>query len=195
MGISGYLCSAHNNDNDSLIQSWKRSVDIESMYFVTATFSSDCIPYFPNHANHYILAKYRQVSTILSDLAKYLQDKLSFFFNFKDGLFERYQEKLSYVSVYFTKYACEHPEISDIANSLAKRDRVKSACLGHLEFVNGQYLRFTFPYTKNIIVLDVEGDRTHQSDQRYCERTRMDVARRGISLNNLVSFSILDKLK
>lgn len=97
--------------------------------------------------------------------------------------------------MYFTKYACEHPEISDIANSLAKRDRVKSACLGHLEFVNGQYLRFTFPYTKNIIVLDVEGDRTHQSDQRYCERTRMDVARRGISLNNLVSFSILDKLK
>ncbi|HEY7108895.1 MAG TPA: hypothetical protein VH415_05675 [Nitrososphaeraceae archaeon] len=178
-----------------MIQSWRNSVYVESMYFVTATFSSDYTPYFPNHANHYILAKYSQVSTILSDLAQYLEDKLSFFFNFKDGLFERHHEKLSYVSVYFTKHTCEPLEISDIANSLAKRDRVKSACLGNLEFVNGQYLRFAFPYTKNIIVLDVEGDRTHQSDQRYCERTRMDVARRGISLNNLVSFSVLDKLK
>ena len=195
MQISGYVCSPHNKNNYLLIESWKKSDNIECMYFVTATFPSDCIAYFPNYANHYILAKYRQASTIFTDVAKYFQNKLSFFFNFKAGLFERYQEKLSYVSVYFTKYTCEDPELSDIANSLARRDRVKSACLGHLELVNGQYLKFTFPYSKNIILLEVEGDRTHQSDQRYCEKTRMDVARKGISLNNLVSFSVLNKLK
>jgi hypothetical protein len=44
-------------------------------------------------------------------------------------------------------------------------------------------------------VLEVEGEKTHQSDQKYCERTRRDVARRGILLSNLVSFSILDKLR
>jgi hypothetical protein len=41
----------------------------------------------------------------------------------------------------------------------------------------------------------VEGKKTHQTDQKYCERTRRDVARMGISLNDLVSFSILEKLK
>ena len=195
MQISGYICFPHNRNNEILIESWKKSENIESMYFVTATFPSDSIAYFPNYANHYILAKYRQVSTILTDVAKYIQSKLSFILSFRSGLFERYQEKLSYVSVYFTKYSCGEPEVSDIANSLARRDRVKSACLGHLEFANGQYLPFTFPYSKNIVLLEVEGDRTHQSDQRYCEKTRMEVARKGISLNNLVSFSVLDKLK
>jgi len=72
---------------------------------------------------------------------------------------------------------------------------VKTARVGDLQFVNGVYILFTFPYSKNIIVLEVEGDKTHQSDQRYCEKTRMDVARKGISLNNLVSFSVLNKLK
>lgn len=195
MQNDGYLCSPHNKNNDILVDCWRKSEDVESMYFVTATFPSDYVPYFPNCANHYILAKYKRVSTILSDIAKYFQMKLSFLFGFEAGLFERYKENLSYVSVYFTKHTCGDSEISDIANSLAKRDRVKFACLGRLEFINGQNLPFIFPYSKNIIVLEVEGERTHQSDQRYCEKTRMDVARKGISLNNLVSFSVLDKLK
>ncbi len=195
MNVSGYICAPHNKNNGSIVETWKKSDNVGSMYFVTATFPSDSLPYFPNHANHYVLAKYMQASPLLSGVSNYLQDKLSFFFNFKSGLFERYHERLSYVSVYFTKYSCADSEVSEIANSLARRDRVKTARVGDLQFVNGEYLRFTFPYSKNIIVLEVEGDKTHQSDQRYCEKTRMDVARKGISLNNLVSFSVLNKLK
>ncbi|MDP9196985.1 MAG: hypothetical protein M3O24_00250 [Thermoproteota archaeon] len=195
MNVSGYVCSPHNKSNELLVEAWKKSDNVDSMYFVTATFPSDCLPYFPNPANHYVLAKYGQPSLLLSGISSYFRDKLSFFFIFNTGLFERYHERLSYVSVYFTKYPCEDFEISEIANSLARRDRVKTARIGHLQFVNGEYLRFTFPYSKNIIVLEVEGDKSHQSDQRYCEKTRMDVARKGISLNNLVSFSILNKLK
>jgi hypothetical protein len=44
-------------------------------------------------------------------------------------------------------------------------------------------------------VLELEGDKTHQSDLKYCDKTRREVARKGISLNNLVSLSVLEKLK
>jgi hypothetical protein len=135
------------------------------------------------------------MTQILEDLSSYLIDKLSFFLDFKSGLFERNYGKLSYVSIYYTKYGCEDNEICEIANVLARRDRVKTANMANFELINKRDSRFVFPYSKNIIVLEIEGEKTHQSDQRYCEKTRMDVARKGISLTNFVSFSILDKLK
>jgi hypothetical protein len=64
-----------------------------------------------------------------------------------------------------------------------------------LQFLTTEQPKFTFPYSRNVVVLEVEGEKTHQSDQKYCERTRRDVARKGIPLTNLVSLSILDKLK
>jgi hypothetical protein len=70
-----------------------------------------------------------------------------------------------------------------------------SANLGNLKFINNKRLPFVFPHSDNIIILEIEGKKTHQSDQNYCEKTKMDVARKGISLSNLVSFSILEKLR
>jgi hypothetical protein len=116
-------------------------------------------------------------------------------FNLNGPLFERTGERLNYISVYFTKYTYGDLEIDDLANAIAKRDRVKKASLANIEILTTGQLRFIFPYSKNAIVLEVEGEKTHQSDQKYCERTRRDVARRGILLSNLVSFSILDRLK
>jgi hypothetical protein len=122
-------------------------------------------------------------------------DRLSFMFSYSSPLFERTGDKLNYVSLYFTKYTNGDLEIGDLANTIARRDRVTKASLAHMELVSSEQPRFTFPYSKNVVILEVEGDKTHQTDHKYCERTRRDVARKGISLNNLVSFSILEKLK
>ena len=55
--------------------------------------------------------------------------------------------------------------------------------------------KFTFPYKDNIVVLEVSSEKGHQSDNKYCERTRRDVGRKGITMTNLVSLSVLEKLK
>ena len=121
--------------------------------------------------------------------------KSLFIFNLQDSLFERSAKKLNYISVYFTRYKHNEIEISDFANVLAKRERVKKASLADMQFLSTEPSKFAFPYTDNIVVLELEGDKTHQSDLKYCDKTRREVARKGISLNNLVSLSVLEKLK
>ena len=97
--------------------------------------------------------------------------------------------------MYFTRYKHNEAEISDFANVLAKRERVKKASLADMQVLSTEQSKFAFPYADNIIVLELEGDKTHQSDLKYCDKTRREVARKGISLNNLVSLSVLEKLK
>jgi hypothetical protein len=193
--IHGYVCTPHDTQSSSLIESWKKSGNVIDIYFVTATFSDESIPYFPNKANHYTLASFSDVTGILDDIKKYNMDRLSFMFSFSSPLFERSGDKLNYVSLYFTKYTNGDPAISDLANTIARRDKVKKASLAQMQLVSADQPKFAFPYSKNLVILEVEGDATHQTDQKYCERTRRDVARKGIALNNLVSFSILEKLK
>ncbi len=55
--------------------------------------------------------------------------------------------------------------------------------------------KFTFPYSDRIIILEVADDRSPQSICKYCEKTRQDISRKGVVMNNLVSFSLLEKLK
>jgi hypothetical protein len=86
-------------------------------------------------------------------------------------------------------------EISDIANIIARREKVRNLTLAQLQLLNSSHPKFVFPYAKNVIMLQVEGEKTHQSDQKYCEKTQRDVSRKGLQLINLVSLSILDKLK
>lgn len=195
MGIQGYVCTPHDKQSSSLIENWKKSDNVVDIYFVTATFSEESMPYFPNKANHYILASFRDMPGILADIRKNNMDRLSFMFSFSGPLFERSGEKLNYVSLYFTRYTNGDPEIGDLANAIARRERVKKASLAQMQLLAAEQPKFTFPYSKNLVILEVEGEKTHQTDQKYCERTRRDVARKGISLNNLVSFSILEKLK
>ena len=96
---------------------------------------------------------------------------------------------------HYTRYDQDNHELRDIAGILARRDMVVSANLGNLKFMNNKKLPFIFPHADNIIILEVDGKKSHQSDQNYCEKTRKDVARKGIPLINLVSFSILEKLR
>ena len=193
--VQGYICTPHEKMSAPLVDYWKSSDNIDVIYFVTSTFSCESMPYFPNKANHYILASFREKEIVIEDVNRQSNYRLSLMFNLNNSLFERAGERLNYISTYFTKYTYGDIEIDDLANAIAKRDRVKKASLASIQILTTGQLRFIFPYSKNAVVLEVEGEKTHQSDQRYCERTRRDVARRGILLSNLVSFSILDKLK
>lgn len=193
--IQGYVCTPHDKQSGSLLEGWKKSDNIVDIYFVTATFSDESVPYFPNKANHYMLASFRDMTTVLQDIQKSNMDRLSFMFSFSSPLFERNGDRLNYVSLYFTKYTSGDPAVSDLANAIARRERVKKASLAQMQLLAAEQPKFTFPYSKNLVILEVEGEATHQTDQKYCERTRRDVARKGIALNNLVSFSILEKLR
>ncbi|MFL6474864.1 MAG: hypothetical protein ACJ701_07650 [Nitrososphaera sp.] len=191
----GYLCIPHDKQSGSLLENWRKSNNIADIYFVAATFSDESTPYFPNKANHYILASFIDATSILDDINNHKMDRLSLIFSFSNPLFERSGDKLNYVSLYFTKYTNGDAEISELANAIARRERVKKASLAQMKLLVSEQPKFIFPYSKNLLILELEGKKTHQTDQKYCERTRRDVARMGISLNNLVSFSILEKLK
>ena len=191
----GYLCIPHDSQSGSLLENWKKSDNILDIYFVTATFSEESTPYFPNKANHSILASFTDVTGIMDDIKNYKMDRLSLMFSFSNPLFERTGDNLNYISLYFTKYTNGDAEISELANSIARRDKVKKASLAQMKLLASEQPKFTFPYSRNLLILEVEGKKTHQTDQKYCERTRRDVARMGISLNNLVSFSVLEKIK
>ena len=193
--ILGYVCTPHENQSDSLINLWRQNNIISDIYFVTATFSDETLPYFPKRANHYIVASFTDMQIILEDMRRQNMDSLSFIFSLDSAFFERCGEKLNYISTYFTKYNYSEMEICDIENVIIKRERLKKASLANIQILTTDHLKFTFPYSKNVIVLEVEGKKTHQSDQKYCERTRREVASKGIWLNNLMSFSVLEKLK
>ena len=193
--VQGYICTPHEKDSGGLVETWSSSLNIQNIYFVTATFSAESMLYFPNRANHYILASYLNINDISDLICKQNPERLSFMSSLSDILFDRQASNVKYISMYFTKYAYGLPEIADIANIISKRERVKKLTLAHLQFQMTAQPKFTFPYSRNVVVLEVEGEKTHQSDQKYCERTRRDVARKGIPLTNLVSLSILDKLK
>lgn len=193
--VSGYVCTPHGKQTASLLESWKKDGNVVDIYFATATFSEESMPYFPNKANNYMVASFKDMKGILSDINNHDVDRLAFMFGMNSPLFERVGDRLNYISLYFTKYSSGDPAISDVANVIARRDRVKKASLAEMQLLAQEQPRFTFPYAKNLVILEVEGSETHQTDQKYCERTRRDVARKGIMLNNLVSFSILDKLK
>jgi hypothetical protein len=191
----GYVCTPHDKQSSSILEHWKKSDNIVDIYFVTATFSDESLPYFPNKANHYLLASFRNMTDIPRDTKNHKMDRLSLMFSFCSPLFERNGDKLNYVSLYFTKYTSGDAAISELANAIARRDRVTKAILAQMKLLASEQPRFAFPYSKNLVILEVEGKKTHQTDQKYCERTRREVARMGILLNNLVSFSILEKLK
>lgn len=193
--VRGYICAPHERESSSLVDTWSNSLNILNIYFVTATFSNESMLYFPNRANHYILASYSNLDDLSELIYKQNPGRLSFMLSLSDALFEREATNLKYISMYFTKYVYGDDEIIDIANIIAKRERVKKLTLAHLQFLTTAQPKFTFPYSRNVVVLEVEGEKTHQSDQKYCERTRRDVARKGIPLVNLVSLSILNKLK
>ncbi len=194
----GYVCAPylHNHNSVELKESWSHSRNIEDMFFVTATFSNESKPYFPSSANHYLLAKFKDSKKIEKEMGKFNQEKPSFVFDINDDLFERPgQGKTNLISVYYLDYGDSEEDFIEIASIVAKRDKVAKAGLGRMELYCDEKPKFTFPYNEHIVVLEVSSEKGHQSDNKYCERTRRDVGRKGITMTNLVSLSVLEKLK
>ncbi len=194
----GYVCAPylHNHKSVELKEIWSRSRNIEDMFFVTATFSPDSKPYFPTSANHYLLAKFKDKTKIQKEMEKYQQEKPSFVFGINNDLFERETTgKTNLISVYYLDYSDSDEDVREIANVVAKRNKVAKAGIGSMNLFCTKKPKFTFPYKENIVVLEISSDEGHQSDNKYCERTRRDVGRKGITMINFVSLSVLEKLK
>ena len=196
--IGGYVCTPYLHDHDSieLKDTWAHSRNIENMYFVTATFSNESKPYFTSHANHYLLAKFKDNKKITKEVEKHKQNKPSFVFNIDEDLFEREVDgKTNFISVYYLEYSDSDEDFRAVANVVAKRDKVGKAGMGQMDLYCSEEQKFTFPYKDNIVVLEVASEKSHQSVNKYCEKTRRDVCRKGITMTNFVSLSLLEKLK
>lgn len=197
LSYSGYVLAPylHNHSSINLKDSWMNSENIEKLFFVTGTFSNESKPYFSDSVNHYLLAKFKDSSIVSKDLLGHNQDKISFIFNITDDLFEReVNGETNFVSVYYIEYG-EEDDLYEIANLLLRRDKIEKAGSGNMKTFSLTPSKFTFPYPEDIIVIEVASEKSYQSVKKYCDQTRRDVNRKGLTLTNLVSLSILEHLK
>ena len=184
------------SDSIELKDNWVSSKNIESLYFVTATFSEDTKPYFSTSSNHYILAKYKDPEKISKEILSQNTEKPSFLFKINNRIFERpLTEKTNFVSIYYLEYGDLKSELKDVCSHIARREKVYRAGFADLTLLSKVSPKFAFPYSDHIILLEISSDKSHQSDNKYCEQTRRDICRKGIVMNNLVSLSILETMK
>ena len=198
LSYSGYVCVPylHTSESSNLKEYLINSKNIKKLFFVTGTFSSESKPYFSDSTNHYLLAKFKDNTQMSKDLATYNQDKTSFLFNVNDDLFQReVQGETNFVSIYYLEYGEDGEDLQEIANLLLKRDKIELAWFGNLNTFCLNSAKFTFPYSKNIVIIEVASQKSYQSLKKYCDQTRRDVNRKGLTMTNLMSLSILDQLK
>jgi len=194
---SGYVCVPYQHDKFSIDvkDMWISSRNVKSIYFVTATFSDECKPYFPFSTNHYLLAKFDDEQKLIKDAEKFTDSKPSFVFTVDNELFERdLDSERSFISTYYLEYN-DPDALSDIANIIVKKDKIRQAGFAHMNLFCDDKPKFTFPYTEKLFVLELSDDRSPQSINKYCEKTRQDISRKGVVMNNFVSLSLLEKLK
>lgn len=195
---AGYVCAPylHTHGSVELRESWMASPDVDSLHFVTGTLSGEAKPYFSEAANHYLLARYSDVGAAYRDASGSAQPKTSFVFGVRDDLFSReVPGETNSVSVYYVEYGEDMEDMREIANVLLRREKVSRAGLGDMRTLCTVPPRFEFPYAGSIVVIEVASDKGHQSLNKYCEQTRRDVNRKGLTMTNLMSLSILERLK
>ena len=194
---SGYICVPYQHDKFSIDvkDMWISSRNIKSIYFVTATFSDECKPYFPLLTNHYLLAKFTDEEKLVKDAAKFTNSKPTFVFTVDNELFERdFDKEQSFISTYYLEYN-DSDAIADVAKIIVKKDKIRKAGFAHLSLFCSEKPKFVFPHTEKIVIIEVSDDRSPQSINQYCEKTRQNISRKGVVMNNFVSLSLLEKLK
>jgi len=194
---SGYVCVPYQHDKFSIDvkDMWISSRNVKSIYFVTATFSDECKQYFPFSTNHYLFAKFDDEQKLIKDAEKFTNSKPSFIFTVDNELFERDMDsERSFISTYYLEYN-DPDALSDIANTIVKKDKIRQAGFAHVNLFCNDKPKFTFPYTEKLVVLELSDDRSPQSINKYCEKTRQDISRKGVVMNSFVSLSLLEKLK
>jgi len=195
---SGYVCAPfmHTHQSIDLKDIWIASENIEKLFFVTGTFSNESKPYFSDFTNHYLLAKFKDSEQISKELTVHNQDKTSFVFNIQDEFFQReVSGDVNFISVYYLEYGDDIEDTVEIANLLLKKDKIEISGIGSMNTFCLNPPKFTFPYSENIVVVEVTSEKSHQSVKKYCDQTRRDVNRKGLTLTNLLSLSILESLK
>ena len=194
----GYVCVPfmHTHQSIDLKDIWITSENIEKLFFVTGTFSNESKPYFSDFTNHYLLAKFKDSEQVSEELTVHNQDKTSFVFNIQDEFFQReVSGDVNFISVYYLEYGDDIEDTIEIANLLLKKDKIEISGIGSMNTFCLNPPKFTFPYSKNIVVVEVTSEKSHQSVKKYCDQTRRDVNRKGLTLTNLLSLSILESLK
>ena len=194
---TGYVCMPYKHDKFTIDvkEMWNLSKNIESIHFVTATFSAQIKSYFPDSTNHYMLAKFTNSKKLMDEAKKFTSNSPSFVFSVDEKLFERYTDnEQTFVSMYYLEYT-DHEIVTDLANSLVLKDKIHEAGFAHLDLFCEIKPKFTFPYTQKIVVLEATNERSHQSICKYCEKISHDMSRKGIVMHNFVSLSLLEKLK
>ena len=194
---SGYVCVPYQHDKFSIDvkDMWISSRNVKSIYFVTATFSDECKPYFPFSTNHYLLAKFDDEEKLVKDAAKFTNSKPTFIFTVDNELFERdFDNEQSFISTYYLEYNDSDAK-ADVAKIIVKKDKIRQAGFAHLDLFCSEKPKFVFPHTEKIVIIEVSDDRSPQSINQYCEKTRQDISRKGVVMNNFVSLSLLEKLK
>ena len=194
---SGYACVPYQHDKFSIDvkDMWNSSRNISSIYFVTATFSDECKPYFPFSANHYLLGKFNDEKKFIKDATKFINSKPAFIFTIDNELFERnLEQQQRFISTYYLEYN-DSDAISDVAKTIVKKDKIRKAGFAHLSLFSHVKPKFTFPHSDKIVVLEVSDERSPQSINQYCQKIRKDISHKGVIMNNFVSLSLLEKLK
>ena len=194
---SGYVCVPYQHDKFSVDvkDMWTSSRNVKSIYFVTATFSDECKPYFPFSTNHYLLAKFDDEEKLVKDAAKFTNSKPAFVFTVDDEIFERdFDKEQKFISAYYLEYN-DSEAISDIAKIIVKKDKIRQAGFAHLNLFCSDKPKFVFPHTDKIVIIEVSDERSPQSINQYCEKTRQNISRKGVVMYNFVSLSLLEKLK
>ena len=194
---NGYVCVPYNHDKTTLDvkDMWNSSRNIKSIYFVTVTFSNEIKPYFPTLTNHYMLAKFEDDNKIIKEAGKFTDTNPSFVFSVDEKLFERYTDaKQSFVSMNYLEYD-DFDVITDIASTLASKEKIRQAGFAHMGLLCNNKPKFTFPYANKIIILEIADVTSPQSTCKYCEKINQDMSRKGITMHNFASLSLLEKLK
>lgn len=101
----------------------------------------------------------------------------------------------NFVSVYYLEPDEDDDVLSELAYLLLRRDKLETAGFGTLSTFCLTPQKFTFPYSENIVVLEVVSDKSHQSVKKYCDQTVRDVTRKGMAMTSLMSLSVLEQLK
>jgi predicted transcriptional regulator len=198
MSEGGYVCVPYlqNNAFTALKNTFENSDLVDDVYFVTATFSEDGRAYFPSRSNTYLLARFKDRSQIMNEVEKCNQETPTFVFTKSDELFERLDDNnLNLLSIYYLECGDSQSDLSELGFIVAKRNRVRRAEMGNLKLSTNQIQKFTFPYEENLVVLEVSSDNKHQADNKYCEKTRKEVQRKGIGMTNLLNLSVIEKIK
>lgn len=198
MSEGGYVCVPYlqNNAFTTMKNTFEKSDFVDNMYFVTATFSEDGRAYFPSRSNTYLLARFKDRSQIMTEVEKCDQETPTFVFTKNDEFFERLDDNnLNLLSFYYLEHGDTESDLSELGYIVAKRTRVRRAEMGDLKLSTTQTQKFTFPYEKNLIVLEVSSDNKHQADNKYCEKTKKEVQRKGIGMTTLLNLSVIEKIK